>query len=131
MAYANMTGIVMSAGPSDIMKILYGPVPGPLPCINTAFFMMAVPPVPVIIADGLPAVNIMAVVVISPIADEPGFLLGVISEMMIGLAKLLSGMPTVLALGMPMAVEGLTAGISNVVNTPVDLIVVMQFTWMM
>lgn len=118
--YVCILGFVMSTGPIDIMKILLGIVPGPLPCENMGFFITGAPVAVNILGDGMPMVNLMTIVLVTPVDDEAGILLGMVSETMIAPAKILAGNPVLLFLGAPAAVMGISMGPGNAINTMVD-----------
>ena len=129
MAYCNMSpGFNITLGPTDIVKMLVPPgIPIPVPAINMGFWMTGVPPVVMVLIDGLPAQNLASMVAVTPIDDELGPLGGLISQVIVSLQKALIGNPMVLQEGMPALQELLTTTTGNLINTIADNTLNAQF----
>lgn len=119
-------GANITPGPIDVCKILVV-VPIPVPCINMGMWMTGVPPVVMILIDGLPAMNIMSMVMVTPIDDPTGPLGGLVSEVIVGIQKALLGNPLILQEGGPALEVLLTQTTANLINAEAAAMIPSQF----
>lgn len=96
---------------SDVCK-----TPAPQPFVNVALGSLALPTAPTILFAGMPAHNMSTLIPVSQ-GDEAGVLGGVISNVILGPARHLTGCTTLLLQGSP-ATRLTSTTIQNLNNAP-------------
>lgn len=111
-----LDGMCETTGPLDICKIMYGPVPGVIPCEDMGMWLMAVGELDVLIV-GMPACNLISIIELSE-ADEDGLLGGVVSGIFMGPVMIEMGCPIFLINGMFAGSMGESMSLQNLINAP-------------
>jgi len=109
-----LDGMCETTGPLDICKMMYGPVPGPIPCEDMGMWLMAIG-VPDVLISGMPGCNLICMIELSE-ADEDGILGGMVSGIIMGLVMAEMGSPVFMVDGLPAASMGESMTIQNLIN---------------